>query len=262
LKTLPVAFEEIYRINVYNLPENKEIHLKMIWENEDEENCAIVSYFQYGPSISLYQELIHQLVFQTLEEPCYDFLRTKEQLGYLVYISSWNLRNVMGGKFVIQSAKYTPEYLLGKIHEFIKDMKQKTDDLSDEDCKKSVNSILSIKRQVDMNLCDVKNRMHGEIVTHEYNFDRKEKSIRILETMISDQEHIEQTKKDMIVYFNYLFFNNVKQLNMEMICEKHREQQEKDSKITSESFTIPRSEIKLIDHVESEFPDLVKGTSV
>lgn len=244
---------------MYNLPENKEIHLRMEWENEDEENWAIVSYFQYGPSVSLYQELIHQLVFQTLEEPCYDFLRTKEQLGYLVYISSWNLRNVMGGKFVIQSAKYTPEYLLAKIHEFIRDMKTKTDALSDEDCRKSVNSILAVKRQVDMNLWDVKNRMHGEIVTHEYNFDRKEKSIKILETMISDQENLEQTKKDMIVYFNYLFINNVKHLNIQMVWDKHRDQQEKDWKTTSETFSVPRAEIKLIEHHESSFPDLVKG---
>ena len=51
------------------------------------------------------EEVLFQIVFQILDEPAYDFLRTKEQLGYLAYATAWNFRDIQGGGFLIQSNK-------------------------------------------------------------------------------------------------------------------------------------------------------------
>jgi secreted Zn-dependent insulinase-like peptidase len=174
-------------------------------------------------------ELYHQVVFQMMDEPAYDFLRTKEQLGYLAYSSSFNFRGVLGGGFVIQSSKKTPEFMLQKVQEFLFLMKAQSDNLSDEDFKKGVTAVLATKRQVDMNLDSVRSRMYSDVVTHNYMFDRKEREIKILEDMISDQEHISESKEQMKQYFNDLFFNNVKLLTLQMLADKFKEQQEKES---------------------------------
>ena len=112
LQTSPVPINLLYKVQVFNLPENRELHLVLNCENEDEENSAIVTYFQLNHSVSHEQELIHSIVFHMIDEPAYDFLRTKEQLGYLAYSRSWNFRGVLGGGFVIQSSKKSPEFML------------------------------------------------------------------------------------------------------------------------------------------------------
>lgn len=105
IKTSPVPIDCLFRVRTYNLPPSQEHHLVLECENEDETNCAILSYFQLGPQESHYQEVLHQILFRMLEEPAFDFLRTKEQLGYVAYSRSWNVRNILGGAFIIQTSK-------------------------------------------------------------------------------------------------------------------------------------------------------------
>lgn len=217
--------------------------------NEDEENSAIVSYFQYGLPNSVVEELRHQLIFLMMDEPAYDYLRTKEQIGYLVFCQMWNYRNTLGGGFVIQSSKKTPEFMLAKIKEFINQMKVKCDTLSDEDFTKGVNALLSNKKQVDMNIHDVKARMHNEILLHRHDFDRKQQEIDLLEEMLMP-ENIKKHKEGLTQHFHDLFFNSVKQLTLEMVSDKHTEAQETDFKTTTDKFDFDRLPIKLIDTKE------------
>lgn len=50
--------------------------------------------------------------------------RTKEQLGYVVECECQDLHGVLGIKFMVQSAKYSPQYLEGRINAFIKQIPQ------------------------------------------------------------------------------------------------------------------------------------------
>lgn len=140
-----MPIEDLYRVEVFSLPQNTEAYLILNCENEDEDNCAIISYFQCGPPKSHYQELLHQILFHMIEEPAWDFLRTKEQLGYLVYTRTWSFRNTLGGGFVLQSSKKSSEFMLRKVNEFIHNTKEMCDNLTDDDFKKGVNAVLAIK---------------------------------------------------------------------------------------------------------------------
>lgn len=164
--------EEIPHHNIFKLSKNKEIHLMEHCDNSDEENSAIICYFQYGKKESETDYLIHSMMFHMLEEPTYDYLRTKEQLGYLVYSKQWNYRSILGGVFGIQSSKQSPEYLLKQILNFIDHAQELSDNLSDEDFVKGVNALLANRRQPEINLISVKYRMHAEITTHKYKFNR------------------------------------------------------------------------------------------
>lgn len=140
-----------------------------------------------------------------LEEAAYDSLRTKEQLGYLAYSRITNFRNILGGSIAVQSSEKSPEYILLKIREFLVERRIYTESLADEDFIKAVKALLSSCRQVDLNLNDVRTRMYGEIVVHEYNFERREKTIEILEDMIKDKESIEKSKLDILAHFKQTF---------------------------------------------------------
>jgi len=70
-------------------------------------------------------------MFQMIDEPAYDFFRTKEQIGYLAYSRRWIFRDVIGGGFVIQSSNKSPEYMLSKILEFLDKLSRLDNDISE-----------------------------------------------------------------------------------------------------------------------------------
>jgi hypothetical protein len=105
-----------------------------------------------------------------------------------------------------------------------------------------------LNKQVDMNLGEVKGRMHAEIVTHEYVFDRKAREIKMLEDIINDPMQLSECKQDIIKHFYTLFVENPRRLTLEMVSGKHKDEQEADFKINSEDYPVPRVPVKLIDH--------------
>lgn len=134
-----------------------------------------------------------------------------------------------------------------KIIQFLNQIKEYWQNITNEEFKKGINSLLSYKRTPDINLIEVQTSNFTEICNHEYMFDRREREIEILEKMIEDDQ-IETTKQEVIQQFENMFFNNVKQINLEMVSKKHKVMQETDFEETSKQFTIKRSPIKLTDH--------------
>lgn len=69
-------------------------------------------------------ETIHELAMvdlleQMAYEPCYDVLRTKEQLGYTVSSGMRNTLGVLGYCVVVQSAAYSVEHISARIDAFL-----------------------------------------------------------------------------------------------------------------------------------------------
>lgn len=54
-------------------------------------------------------------------EPCYNQLRTKEQLGYIVFCASRKSNGAQGIRFIVQSAKH-PMYVEERIETFLDTM--------------------------------------------------------------------------------------------------------------------------------------------
>jgi len=59
------------------------------------------------------------LYSQILKEPCFNVLRTQEQLGYIVFSGTRNVGGVTGFTVLVQSAK-KPRFLNHRIEEFLK----------------------------------------------------------------------------------------------------------------------------------------------
>lgn len=61
------------------------------------------------------------LVAQILSEPCYNTLRTIEQLGYIVFCGARKANGVQGIRFIVQSAKH-PAFVEERIESFLTSM--------------------------------------------------------------------------------------------------------------------------------------------
>jgi secreted Zn-dependent insulinase-like peptidase len=86
--------------------------------NPHDKNSCVETYFQVGAeSFELMATL--DLLGYIMWEPCFDYLRTKEQLGYSVSCGVKNNNGVLGYGVQVISANYAPAVVQAKIEEFL-----------------------------------------------------------------------------------------------------------------------------------------------
>ena len=113
-----------FRLSIYRPSVNQAavFHSKRS-ANSAETNSAIEVYFQGGSSINstpwCKEAAITKVLEALLEEPCFDTLRTKEQLGYSVSCSYRLTCGICGFLFEIKSATHTAEHLDSRVESFV-----------------------------------------------------------------------------------------------------------------------------------------------
>ncbi len=65
-------------------------------------NCSIIVHFQYE-AFQVRTKVLQDLAQAFIKEPAFDYLRTKEQLGYIVMSLSDDNRGVLGMSILVQS---------------------------------------------------------------------------------------------------------------------------------------------------------------
>ena len=240
------------------MDENSETTLSIDAENKDDTNSAILSIFQDSTRFETAQEyfehnLIHTVVFQHIDNPSFDYLRTKAQLGYIAYARSFVYRDVIAGGFIVQSAVKSPEYVFSKCNDFLEIYKEKLDSLTDEDYETTVKAVIMNKKEIDNSLLQETFRLFTRIEKHTYDFDYKEKQIEYLEKMINkeDLEFYNKSKKAVVNHYNQLFFgksegnSGPRIINIELISNQHKEENEESYTENKEKYK--REKRKIID---------------
>ena len=105
-------------------------------------NCKSTPYFPLNPSLNLISRsnVLLELFEQIIHEPCFDVLRTKEQLGYIVYSGVSQPRGVQSFRIIVQSTK-KPDFLDQRIELFLWSMRKHIENLSDEEFEKNKTSL-------------------------------------------------------------------------------------------------------------------------
>lgn len=116
--TLPLLSRQLLLKREYKLV-NQESY-RFITENEFHKSSCAELYLQCGMQSDTANVFI-DLVAQILCEPCYNQLRTKEQLGYIVFCASRKANGAQGIRFIVQSAKH-PMYVEERIETFLDSM--------------------------------------------------------------------------------------------------------------------------------------------
>jgi insulysin len=89
-------------------------------ENKLHKSSCTEIYYQAGLQ-STESNMLLELLAQIISEPCFNILRTKEQLGYIVFSGIRKSNGAHGLRIIIQSDKH-PQYVEKRIDAFLDSM--------------------------------------------------------------------------------------------------------------------------------------------
>ncbi|KAK7972457.1 peptidase M16 inactive domain-containing protein [Apiospora saccharicola] len=133
-----------------------------------------------------------QLLDQMIHEPAFDQLRTKEQLGYVVFSGLRDCSTTYGFRFIIQSER-TPEYLESRIDSFLNTQATALNDMSDSEFDSHKRAVVVKRLEKVKNLDQETGRHWAQIANEYYDFEAAQE----------DATHVKRlTKSDMIDFYS------------------------------------------------------------
>ncbi|XP_075155037.1 nardilysin [Haematobia irritans] len=199
--------------------------------NDKDVNTVVTNFYQIGPC-SVRIESILDLLMMFVEEPLFDSLRTKEQLGYYVGSSVRINYGIAGYSITVnsQETKHSAGHVDERIEAFRSKMIEILNDMPQDEYEHVRESLIKIKQVVDMSLSEEVARNWGEITCEEYLFDRKRKEVEILKTL-NKQEIIDfclNNERTNLRKLSIQVIGNVSQNNSELIKEEPEEADEEE----------------------------------
>uniref|UniRef100_A0A3B5LG36 Coenzyme PQQ synthesis protein F-like C-terminal lobe domain-containing protein n=2 Tax=Xiphophorus couchianus TaxID=32473 RepID=A0A3B5LG36_9TELE len=124
-----------------------------------------------------------------MEEPCFDFLRTKEMLGYQVYPTFRNTSGILGFSVTVetQATKFSSELVEQKIEDFLVSFGGRLASLSEECFTAQVTALIKLKECEDAHLGEEVDRNWYEVATQQYLFDRLSREVEVLKGFSREQ---------------------------------------------------------------------------
>ncbi|XP_074858591.1 nardilysin [Carettochelys insculpta] len=180
------------QFRVVDLP-NTHLLCKVKALNKGDANSEVTVYYQSGAR-SLREYTLMELLVMHMEEPCFDFLRTKQTLGYHVYPTCRNTSGILGFSVTVatQATKYNSELVDKKIEDFLSFFEEKIKHLTEEAFSTQVTALIKLKECEDSHLGEEVDRNWNEVVTQQYLFDRLAREIEALKSL---------TKADLVDWF-------------------------------------------------------------
>lgn len=113
------------------------------------------------------------LLSQIVDEPLFDQLRTKEQLGYTVYSTPSRGNGVQSFKIVVQSNVAPPEFIEQRIDTFWREFRESIVRMSSDQLQKHIQAVVKGYIEKPKNQEEEVQALLVEIANHQYEFDRK-----------------------------------------------------------------------------------------
>ena len=209
--------KSFYEKRIVQLKNNNNYIYRFSNPNKEEKDSSIMSIYQCGQLFGEEKQYFNLLYF-FLSEKFYDTLRTKETLGYIVYLTHkilYEVRHIVG---VIQSSVKNPEYCSSRIRAFFAEKEKEIKEISDEDFNSYLKSRLANETKLDRDLKEQFNRNWIQIKNGRYKFNIKEENVEFLKKC---------NKEGFIKFFEKYFVNELKKLDIEYVSEPHIEENEK-----------------------------------
>ncbi|XP_073936245.1 nardilysin isoform X3 [Castor canadensis] len=192
LNFMPLEQEMPVQFQVVELPSGHHL-CKVKALNKGDANSEVTVYYQSGTR-SLREYTLMELLVMHMEEPCFDFLRTKQTLGYHVYPTCRNTSGILGFSVTVgtQATKYNSEVVDKKIEEFLSSFEEKIENLTEDAFNTQVTALIKLKECEDTHLGEEVDRNWNEVVTQQYLFDRLAHEIEALKSF---------SKSDLVNWF-------------------------------------------------------------
>ncbi|OWZ05767.1 Insulin-degrading enzyme [Phytophthora megakarya] len=147
---------------------------KCVHPNPDNANCAVNCIYQIG--VENYMDRAKLALFsQIVDEPLFDQLRTKEQLGYTVYSTPSRGNMVQSFKIVVQSNVAPPEFIQQRIDTFWNEFRKTIVTMTSDQLQKHIQAVVKGYIEKPKNQEEEVQALLVEIANHQYAFDRKTK---------------------------------------------------------------------------------------
>ncbi|GFO42674.1 insulin-degrading enzyme [Plakobranchus ocellatus] len=153
-------------------------------KNNVHESSSIEVYYQCGQQ-NTESNMLLELFCQVISEPCFNILRTQEQLGYIVFSGVRRSNGVQGLRVIVQSLK-SPQYVEGRIEAFLQKMDDVLSEMTNEEFAKHVSALCTKRLEKPKKLVQQNKRYWTEIISSYYNFDRDSIEVAFLKTITKD----------------------------------------------------------------------------
>uniref|UniRef100_A0A6N2MFF6 Peptidase M16 N-terminal domain-containing protein n=1 Tax=Salix viminalis TaxID=40686 RepID=A0A6N2MFF6_SALVM len=184
IQPLPVNMR--HEEHVICLPSSANLVRDVNVKNKSETNSVVELYFQIEPEVgldSIKLKALADLFDEIVEEPIFNQLRTKEQLGYVVECGPRVTYRINGFCFIVQSSKYNPVYLLGRIENFINGLEEMLRGLDDASFENYKSGLMAKLLEKDPSLQYETNRLWNQITDKRYMFDTSLKEAEKLKSI-------------------------------------------------------------------------------
>jgi nardilysin len=151
--------------------------------NAEEENSAIEVYFQCGPSDDARARAVMDCIDQLVYEPCYDTLRTKEQLGYTVSSGPRLTHGIAGFCVVVQSGVHGPVHLDTRVDVFLSGFLEKLQKMESVEFEKNRDALLANKLMKDRNLSEEAERAWDAVTNRGQDFKLREEEVEAIKLL-------------------------------------------------------------------------------
>ncbi len=126
-------------------------------------------------------EALCHLVAHLLTEPAFDELRTKEQLGYIVFTGFKRMESYFGIHIIVQSNHKSPDYLNERIESFLLSFRDK---LTEEAISMNIAAVCDSLLEKPKNMEQDSQSFWNEVANKSYIFDRKPKLVQHLKSKV------------------------------------------------------------------------------
>ena len=230
-----LSVNEIRKQRIINVPENKIYRYNFKSKDNENESSTILLYFQIGNFYYIENNIFHKNIYEQnikyksllfiihsiFYEIFYDELRTIQQVGYDVDLTTTNENNIFGLYFYITSQKYNPDEMIEKIKNFIvcHDINDENN-FSDDDFESYKKSVINELSQKPLTLEEEYLRDFSFISNRTYKFSLRQDLINYINNNI--------TKQDVIDFFNEYIYKNAKILEIALYSSKKNNEQKED----------------------------------
>ncbi|KAM3963851.1 nardilysin [Aphomia sociella] len=166
------AQDELPKLQVRQLPLG-EHKIRVLNLNPQSANSIVTNYYQAELATPKDTAALEVLMMM-MEEPVFNILRTKEQLGYSVFSRMRYTFGVLGFSVTVntQVDKFSVSHVDSRVEAFLKKFARDMRRLSEKTLQTTKTSLVQLKHTTDYELKEEVERNWREIVSREYQFQR------------------------------------------------------------------------------------------
>lgn len=168
-------------------------------ENNVHRSSCVELYYQCGVQ-SKESNMLLELFTQIIYEPCFNILRTKEQLGYIVFTGIRRSNGVQGLRIIVQSDRH-PSYVDERVEDFLRKMYEYLHDMGEEEFVRHKEAVAAKHLEKPKRLSALTTQFWAEITSQQYHFDRANIEVAHLRTF---------TKQDVLDFYGALLEENAR----------------------------------------------------